>query len=69
MQLLQEVVKLNADSSVHGMIVQVPLDCVTDIDTDLVLDTISPHKDVDGCVSYGIVFSSFLMHSLVKNKK
>lgn len=43
-----EVKKLNKDNSVHGMIVQVPLDCVADIDADLVLDTIAPHKDVDG---------------------
>lgn len=47
-QLVAEVQKLNADPSVHGMIVQVPLDATTSIDSDLVLDTISPNKDVDG---------------------
>lgn len=50
-QLVAEVQKLNADPTVHGMIVQVPLDATTLIDSDLVLDTISPNKDVDGLVT------------------
>lgn len=47
-QLVQEVKKLNNDPTIHGMIVQMPLDSDSNIDADLVLDTISPDKDVDG---------------------
>ncbi|XP_018013307.1 C-1-tetrahydrofolate synthase, cytoplasmic isoform X2 [Hyalella azteca] len=66
-QLVDEVKKLNADPSIHGMIVQVPLDSVNKIDSDLVLDTISPSKDVDGLttssagmLSHGMLTSGFL---------
>ncbi|KAA0189205.1 hypothetical protein HAZT_HAZT008061, partial [Hyalella azteca] len=65
--LVDEVKKLNADPSIHGMIVQVPLDSVNKIDSDLVLDTISPSKDVDGLttssagmLSHGMLTSGFL---------
>lgn len=42
--------KLNNDPTIHGMIVQMPLDTDTEMDSDLVLDTVSPDKDVDGYV-------------------
>lgn len=48
LQLKSTVEKLNADVSVHGMIVQLPLDTENEIDTDTILNTISPNKDVDG---------------------
>lgn len=44
--LLLYVDKLNADSSVHGVLVQLPLP--SHIDSARVLSRIAPHKDVDG---------------------
>lgn len=45
--VLDAVAKLNSDSSIHGIIVQLPLP--SHIDTDKVLASINPQKDVDGC--------------------
>ena len=45
-ELLKLLVKLNADSSVHGVLVQAPLP--RHIDETKVLSTVSPSKDVDG---------------------
>ncbi len=50
-ELLRRVAELNADSSVHGVIVQMPLDADTDIDSAAVTDAVSPDKDVDGLCS------------------
>ncbi|OQV20986.1 C-1-tetrahydrofolate synthase, cytoplasmic [Hypsibius exemplaris] len=47
-QLLDEVESLNRDSTVHGIIVQLPLECTQKIDASKVTDTILPTKDVDG---------------------
>jgi methylenetetrahydrofolate dehydrogenase (NADP+)/methenyltetrahydrofolate cyclohydrolase len=44
--LLHKIEELNADPSVHGILVQLPLP--RHIRTELVVDTIAPHKDVDG---------------------
>ena len=44
--LLALIARLNADSEVHGILVQVPLP--EHIDTGLVLRAIAPSKDVDG---------------------
>lgn len=44
-ELLQLIGRLNADVSVHGILVQLPLP--TDWDTNQVLDAVSPAKDVD----------------------
>ncbi len=44
-ELLALLTKLNADPSVHGILVQLPLP--TQIDERRVLDAVSPHKDVD----------------------
>lgn len=41
-----EIKRLNADTSVHGIIVQLPLP--HSVDTDLVIKTINPFKDIDG---------------------
>ncbi|XP_047484356.1 C-1-tetrahydrofolate synthase, cytoplasmic-like isoform X1 [Penaeus chinensis] len=66
-QLVQEVKKLNNDPNIHGMIVQMPLESDNEIDSDLVLDTISPDKDVDGLttasagkLSHGMLSGGFL---------
>jgi len=47
-QVIATVQRLNEDVSIHGIIVQLPFDSVHVISTDKVLNTISPHKDVDG---------------------
>jgi len=44
--LLALVGKLNADPSVHGILVQLPLP--SHLDSDLVINAINPAKDVDG---------------------
>lgn len=45
-QLLELIQKLNADSEVNGILVQLPLPA--QISEDKVIQTISPEKDVDG---------------------
>jgi methylenetetrahydrofolate dehydrogenase (NADP+)/methenyltetrahydrofolate cyclohydrolase len=45
-EVLNEVERLNLDDNVHGILVQVPLP--KQVDTLKVLETIAPHKDVDG---------------------
>jgi methylenetetrahydrofolate dehydrogenase (NADP+)/methenyltetrahydrofolate cyclohydrolase len=45
-ELLGLIATLNADETVHGILVQLPLPA--QIDRDAVLDAISPAKDVDG---------------------
>ena len=44
-ELLQLVRRLNADPQIHGILVQLPLP--GHIDTNQVINTISPDKDVD----------------------
>lgn len=46
LELLAEIEKLNNDSSVHGILVQLPLP--NHINSDHVLEKINPNKDVDG---------------------
>ena len=45
-ELLDEVDRLNADSAIHGILVQMPLP--KQIDADTVVRRIRPEKDVDG---------------------
>jgi len=45
---LSEIKKYNDDSSVHGIIVQMPLDCVENIDSHSITNAVTPEKDVDG---------------------
>lgn len=45
-ELLALIVQLNADAGIHGILVQLPLPA--HIDATVVLDAISPDKDVDG---------------------
>ncbi|EDW67137.1 C-1-tetrahydrofolate synthase, cytoplasmic isoform X1 [Drosophila virilis] len=47
-ELLDKLGELNADPLVHGIIVQMPLDCDTSIDAHRITDAVSPEKDVDG---------------------
>lgn len=45
-ELLDEVRRLNADPSIHGILVQLPLP--SHMDSHRVIETIAPEKDVDG---------------------
>ena len=45
-RVIELVQKLNADESVHGILVQMPLP--DSMDTKTVLDAIDPEKDIDG---------------------
>lgn len=46
LEIIDRIKEANLDDSVHGIIVQLPLD--NPLETDRVVDTIAPHKDVDG---------------------
>ena len=50
--LLDRLAALNADPSVHGIIVQLPLP--GHMDTDLILESVNPSKDVDGFHPYNM---------------
>lgn len=45
-EILKLIQKLNADKSIHGILVQLPLP--DHLNEGLVLNTVLPHKDVDG---------------------
>ncbi|XP_066996559.2 C-1-tetrahydrofolate synthase, cytoplasmic [Anabrus simplex] len=47
-ELLRKLDKLNKDPKIHGIIVQMPLDSDTPINSQLITDSVSPTKDVDG---------------------
>lgn len=51
-ELIKEIERLNADDSVHGVIVQYPLP--RSIDQDKIANTLSPEKDVDGITSVNL---------------
>ncbi|MBQ4415492.1 MAG: bifunctional methylenetetrahydrofolate dehydrogenase/methenyltetrahydrofolate cyclohydrolase FolD [Methanomicrobium sp.] len=51
-EVVNAVAKLNADDSVHGILVQLPLP--KGIDTEAVIESVSPEKDVDGFHPYNI---------------
>lgn len=46
--LVDEINKLNSDPKIHGIIVQLPFDSENSIDSDLIVNTVSQSKDVDG---------------------
>uniref|UniRef100_A0A7N6AH82 C-1-tetrahydrofolate synthase, cytoplasmic n=1 Tax=Anabas testudineus TaxID=64144 RepID=A0A7N6AH82_ANATE len=54
-RVLQSIMSVNENPSVHGLIVQLPLDSVNPINTELVTNAVSPEKDVDGlsCINAG----------------
>ena len=47
-EVTSAIERLNGDASVHGIIVQLPLDTVQPIDSTTVINCIAPAKDVDG---------------------
>ena len=51
-ELLREIERLNADSTVHGILVQLPLP--KQIDEYAVINAISPSKDVDGFTAVNV---------------
>ncbi|MBI4037590.1 bifunctional 5,10-methylenetetrahydrofolate dehydrogenase/5,10-methenyltetrahydrofolate cyclohydrolase [Candidatus Curtissbacteria bacterium] len=51
-KLQTTVYKLNTDSSVHGVIIQMPIP--EHLDKDALIDTINPVKDVDGLTSVNL---------------
>lgn len=51
-ELIGIIEELNQDSAIHGILVQLPLP--QQIDEKLIIDTISPKKDVDGFHPYNI---------------
>ncbi|KAM3602253.1 uncharacterized protein V6R79_000690 [Siganus canaliculatus] len=54
-EVLKSIRLVNEDPGVHGLIVQLPLDSVHTMDTELVTNSVSPEKDVDGlsCLNAG----------------
>ncbi|XP_048084496.1 C-1-tetrahydrofolate synthase, cytoplasmic [Alosa alosa] len=50
-EVLQSVREVNENSSIHGLIVQLPMDSVNKIDTEKVTNAVAPEKDVDGLTS------------------
>jgi methylenetetrahydrofolate dehydrogenase (NADP+) / methenyltetrahydrofolate cyclohydrolase len=51
-ELLALIAKLNADPKIHGILVQLPLP--KQINTEKILEAISPDKDVDGFHPYNV---------------
>ena len=51
-ELLELIARLNADQKIHGILVQLPLP--KQINTEKVLEAISPDKDVDGFHPYNV---------------
>uniref|UniRef100_A0A8D2CK53 C-1-tetrahydrofolate synthase, cytoplasmic n=1 Tax=Sciurus vulgaris TaxID=55149 RepID=A0A8D2CK53_SCIVU len=50
-EVLKNITSLNEDSTVHGLLVQLPLDAENPINTEAVINAIVPEKDVDGLTS------------------
>ena len=44
--IIKSIEKLNKDSSIHGILIQLPLRHT--LNTEAILNAVSPHKDVDG---------------------
>uniref|UniRef100_A0A3B4AAQ5 Tetrahydrofolate dehydrogenase/cyclohydrolase catalytic domain-containing protein n=1 Tax=Periophthalmus magnuspinnatus TaxID=409849 RepID=A0A3B4AAQ5_9GOBI len=51
LQILHAITEVNENSSIHGLIVQLPLDSIHKIDTEKVTNAVAPEKDVDGLTS------------------
>uniref|UniRef100_A0A8D3CP56 C-1-tetrahydrofolate synthase, cytoplasmic n=1 Tax=Scophthalmus maximus TaxID=52904 RepID=A0A8D3CP56_SCOMX len=54
-EVLHKITEVNENSSVHGLIVQLPLDSIHKMDTEKVTNAVAPEKDVDGltCINAG----------------
>ncbi|XP_073688696.1 C-1-tetrahydrofolate synthase, cytoplasmic-like [Garra rufa] len=50
-EVMCSVMEVNEDSKVHGLIVQLPLDSIHTINTERIINTVAPEKDVDGLTS------------------
>uniref|UniRef100_A0A671RH03 C-1-tetrahydrofolate synthase, cytoplasmic n=1 Tax=Sinocyclocheilus anshuiensis TaxID=1608454 RepID=A0A671RH03_9TELE len=50
-EVMRSVMEVNEDSKVHGLIVQLPLDSINTINTERIINTVAPEKDVDGLTS------------------
>lgn len=50
--LIAKIREFNADPTIHGIIVQLPLPGY--LDKDAVIDTINPEKDIDGLTSFNL---------------
>lgn len=50
-EVLHSVREVNENSSIHGLIVQLPMDSINKIDTEKVTNAVAPEKDVDGLTS------------------
>uniref|UniRef100_A0A8C2HQU4 formate--tetrahydrofolate ligase n=1 Tax=Cyprinus carpio TaxID=7962 RepID=A0A8C2HQU4_CYPCA len=48
---MHRVMEVNEDSKIHGLIVQLPLDSVHTINTERIINSVAPEKDVDGLTS------------------
>lgn len=65
-QLLKKINELNNDKETHGILIQLPIDCTSDINTDLIINSVSPQKDVDGLNVLNIgKLSSGLMNGFI----
>uniref|UniRef100_A0A671PMU0 C-1-tetrahydrofolate synthase, cytoplasmic n=1 Tax=Sinocyclocheilus anshuiensis TaxID=1608454 RepID=A0A671PMU0_9TELE len=49
--VMRRVMEVNEDSKIHGLIVQLPLDSVHTINTERIINSVAPEKDVDGLTS------------------
>uniref|UniRef100_A0A673FX50 C-1-tetrahydrofolate synthase, cytoplasmic n=1 Tax=Sinocyclocheilus rhinocerous TaxID=307959 RepID=A0A673FX50_9TELE len=50
-EVMRSVMEVNEDSKVHGLIVQLPLDSINTINTERIINTVAPEKDMDGLTS------------------
>ncbi|KAF6731607.1 C-1-tetrahydrofolate synthase, cytoplasmic [Oryzias melastigma] len=50
-EVLHAITEVNENSSIHGLIVQLPLDSINKINTEKVTNAVAPEKDVDGLTS------------------
>uniref|UniRef100_A0A8C1AQV7 C-1-tetrahydrofolate synthase, cytoplasmic n=1 Tax=Cyprinus carpio carpio TaxID=630221 RepID=A0A8C1AQV7_CYPCA len=50
-EVMHRVMEVNEDSKIHGLIVQLPLDSVHTINTERIINSVAPEKDVDGLTS------------------
>lgn len=62
LQVLQNIMSINEEKTIHGLIVQLPLDSVHQIDSECITNTVSPDKDVDGSVHLLICFPNFCLY-------
>ncbi|XP_067894589.1 C-1-tetrahydrofolate synthase, cytoplasmic isoform X1 [Heterodontus francisci] len=50
-EVLSYITHINEDPTVHGLIIQLPLDSINPIDVEKVTNAVAPEKDVDGLTS------------------